>query len=369
MPAPSAPQSACAAQPLEHTDAGPYGEGTRRSDTYPNGTHAGSPEACCALCAADENCVAWTAATSGEAEIDCWPFSVAQSTQSKAGRTFGRVKASLSAVKVARGGSVVYDGANTGNASTVQPNMLHWPSPLESPAYAFTDYPRFTVPEWGPTPVPKGATVPPAAVATNGYDFSNSVDGDTYIFLLGDSLDGWYEARKDFLLLTGPTPLLPDFTWGVWYTWYNSYTESRAKDEIGNWTAIKLPLDGKSERVTPLRILRVRVQSSLTQSILVRRSLGPGYELAQCRRGRRQRPPIPRLRHRLPQPDRHEPDLPKPLLRQPQPPAPARARRFERMVRMAQGEEAEDLLRACSNNHLRLRTANLLTRGCCSLAE
>ena len=121
MPAPSAPQSACAAQPLEHTDAGPYGEGTRRSDTYPNGTHAGSPEACCALCAADENCVAWTAATSGEAEIDCWPFSVAQSTQSKAGRTFGRVKASLSAVKVARAGSVVYDGANTGNASTVQP--------------------------------------------------------------------------------------------------------------------------------------------------------------------------------------------------------------------------------------------------------
>ena len=54
--------------------------------------------------------------------------------------------------------------------------------------------------------------MPPAAVATNGYDFSNSVDGDTYIFLLGDSLDGWYEARKDFLLLTGPTPLLPDFT-------------------------------------------------------------------------------------------------------------------------------------------------------------
>ena len=255
VPAPSTPQSACAAQPLEHTDAGPYGEGTRRSDSYPNGTHAGSPEACCALCAADENCVAWTAATSGEAEIDCWPFSVAQSTQSKPGRTFGRVKASLSAVKVARAGSVVYDGANTGNASTVQPNMLHWPSPLESPAYAFTDYPRFTVPEWGPTPVPKGATVPPAAVATNGYDFSNSVDGDTYIFLLGDSLDGWYEARKDFLLLTGPTPLLPDFTWGVWYTWYNSYTESRAKDEIGNWTAIKLPLDGESERVTPLPFL------------------------------------------------------------------------------------------------------------------
>ena len=29
----------------------------------------------------------------------------------------------------------------------------------------------------------------------------------------------------------------------VWYTWYNEYSESRAKDEIGNWTKIKLPLD------------------------------------------------------------------------------------------------------------------------------
>ena len=109
---------------------------------------------------------------------------------------------------------MLYKGANTGNASAVPANLLHWPSPLESTAYAFTDFPRFTVPAWGPTPQPKGAVVPPAAVATNGYDFSNSVDGDTYIFLLGDSLEGWYQSRKEFLQLTGPTPLVPDFTFG-----------------------------------------------------------------------------------------------------------------------------------------------------------
>ena len=31
--------------------------------------------------------------------------------------------------------------------------------------------------------------------------------------------------------------------YGVWYTWYVVYTEQRAKDEIGNWTEAKLPLD------------------------------------------------------------------------------------------------------------------------------
>ena len=80
-------------------------------------------------------------------------------------------------------------------------------------------------------------------MATNGYDFTNDVDGDAYIFLLGDDLDGWWGSREEFLTLTGPTPLLPDFAYGVWYTWYVLYTEERAKHEVGNWTQIKLPLD------------------------------------------------------------------------------------------------------------------------------
>ena len=78
---------------------------------------------------------------------------------------------------------------------------------------------------------------------TNGYDFTNDVVGDTYVFLLGDSLNTWWQSRGEFLRLTGPTPLLPDFAYGIWYTWYIAYSEGRAKDEIGNWTGIKLPLD------------------------------------------------------------------------------------------------------------------------------
>ena len=89
------------------------------------------------------------------------------------------------------------------------------------------------MPEWGPTPIPEGANVPPELVPTNGYDFTNDIPNDTYIFLLGSDgdLDQWWASRAEFMTLTGPTPLLPDYAFGVWYTWYISYTEQRAKDE------------------------------------------------------------------------------------------------------------------------------------------
>jgi hypothetical protein len=116
-------------------------------------------------------------------------------------------------------------------------NLLHWPSPPGSAdgellAYSLTDSPRFFVPEWGPTPIPSNTTIDPGLVATNGYDFRNepslvSADNgyDTYIFLLGSfssgtgnsnnnlyvapSLESWHASRVEFLVLTGPTPLLP----------------------------------------------------------------------------------------------------------------------------------------------------------------
>lgn len=140
-------------------------------------------------------------------------------------------------------GRIIWEGKNTGTASKVAPNALHWPSPLSASAYAFEDRPRFHVPEWGPTPIPKGSSVDPALLPTNGYDFQNDVVGDTYVFLLGSGLDGWWRSRGEFLTLAGPTPLLPDFAYGIWYTWYIRYTEQRAKDEIGNWTKARLPLD------------------------------------------------------------------------------------------------------------------------------
>ena len=111
-----------------------------------------------------------------------------------------------------------------------RPNLLHWPSPLERKACksrqlrvcrplpqasaelllhtdALVDYPRFFVPEWDVMPAP--STVDAALAATNGYDFRNNIDGDTYIFLLGDDLASWTAARGEFVKLAGPCPVLP----------------------------------------------------------------------------------------------------------------------------------------------------------------
>lgn len=73
------------------------------------------------------------------------------------------------------------------------------------------DYPRFYAPPWGTAPAPSGTTIDPALVQTNGYDFRNNVEGDTYIFLLGSTLDEYHASRAEFVKLAGPTPVLPDF--------------------------------------------------------------------------------------------------------------------------------------------------------------
>eukprot|EP01052_Picozoa_sp_SAG31_P025602 SAG31_NODE_2253_length_6075_cov_2.406459_2_plen_859_part_00 len=121
------------------------------------------------------------------------------------------------------------------------PNLLHWPAPLQKKAYALVDSPRFFVPDWELTPAP--ATVAPSLKDTNGYDFSNDVDGDTYIFLLGDDLASWHRSRIEFVKLVGGCPLLPDYAFGTWFTWFTSFTLEEAKSNVTRWEAGKLPLD------------------------------------------------------------------------------------------------------------------------------
>jgi hypothetical protein len=94
---------------------------------------------------------------------------------------------------------------------------LNWPSPLNSTAYAVKDFPRFFVPKWGAAPVPlsEKPQLDPALIATNGYDFRINCNGDVYVFLLGATLDSWWAARSEFVALSGPTPVLPDFAFGT----------------------------------------------------------------------------------------------------------------------------------------------------------
>ena len=249
---PASPTQQCSPQP--GTDA----DDPTRDPSNPDGATATDAGACCDMCVATASCTAWTFAPAPVVEADeeaeeeeeeeegganCWLFSKVAGTKAHEQRVFGFVRAVPNVTVATPSGRVLWQGANTGNASLVGTNLLHWPSPLEVPAYAFEDRPRFHVPAWGPTPIPSGASVDPALLPTNGYDFTNDVAGDTYIFLLGDDLPSWWRSRGELLALTGPTPLLPDFAYGVWYTWYIRYTEQRAKDEILNWTAAKLPLD------------------------------------------------------------------------------------------------------------------------------
>ena len=131
---------------------------------------------------------------------------------------------------------------STADLSSVEQN-LNWPAPVTAAAYALKDYPRFFSPPWGPTPIPASAKVDPSLVGTNGYDFNNNVDGDTYIFLLGSDIDGWHAARSEFVALAGPTPVLPDYAFGTWFTYWHQYTEDEAKGEVKRWKSDDLPLD------------------------------------------------------------------------------------------------------------------------------
>ena len=170
VPSSSPPPPTAACGDVQH---GTDGSSPTRSPAYPNGTHAASPGACCALCKADAHCQTWVAAPLGH--VNCWPLRGVEATVPHPDRTFGRVRGfpaglNKGVIVATPSGKVLYSGANTGNGSSVAANLLHWPSPLDSTAYAFTDFPRFTVPAWGPTPIPAGSKVPAHLVATNGYE-------------------------------------------------------------------------------------------------------------------------------------------------------------------------------------------------------
>lgn len=123
-----------------------------------------------------------------------------------------------------------------------QRHLLHWPSPLQQPAYALEDRPRFHVPPWGISPAPTASVVPELR-GSNGYDFRNMVEGDVYVFLLGNTLPEWEASRQDFVALAGPSPVLPNFAHGTWFTYWHQYTEQEAKRDIDRWEAGRLPLD------------------------------------------------------------------------------------------------------------------------------
>ena len=194
------------------------------------GTVVGSPAACAALCRKTGlACVGWNHVLSSGA---CHLLSGWSGLAVNNGSVHGTcgLQPAFVVSSAADGGAVLYDSRagslrGGGKDTPGDRNLLFWPSPLATPAYAITDFPRFTLPAWGPTPLSAAAKarLDPALLATNGYDFRNNEDGDTYVFLLGADLLGWHAARQEFNALSGPTPLLPDFAWGTWFTFWHLY--------------------------------------------------------------------------------------------------------------------------------------------------
>ena len=131
--------------PEDHTD---IDGGHTRLAKYANGTKAASPAACCALCLAEPDCVAWVAASTGNRSqqqgMNCWPFSqVGATKQTKAGRTFGYASPQSlvngfvdATIVTPDGGRVLWQGSTP---TPVAANELHWPSPLANSSYVSTD--------------------------------------------------------------------------------------------------------------------------------------------------------------------------------------------------------------------------------------
>jgi len=228
-----------------------------RAANFPDGAHVDDQGVCCALCDSDPSCSAFVFAPAGRGVpgansrdvpgANCWPLASFESTTASPGRLLGCPTGRACALSgtpafTLRGldGALLFNStAEVGHSS----NLLHLPAPLEQSTYALVDFPRFYAPPWGATPIPDAAAVDPALISTNGYDFRTNVNGDTYVLLGLDTLDGYNAARAELSTLIGSCPLLPDFAFGTWFTWWHSYTEAEAKDDVAQWERLELPID------------------------------------------------------------------------------------------------------------------------------
>ena len=82
----------------------------------------------------------------------------------------------------------------------------------------------------------------------SGFDLTNHAD-DLYLFISSDNhAEGLAGMRKEFLQLSGHVPLLPQWAFGLWFTWYHPYNQSEKTAEVQRFIDDDLGLD-----VSPLR--------------------------------------------------------------------------------------------------------------------
>jgi hypothetical protein len=132
-------------------------------------------------------------------------------------------------------------------------NSQWLPGPADKPhVWSFADTPRFIPPTWGLTPPPSGSrfkvqssglknsepgTLNPEQ--NGGWDLENDAP-DIYIFV---PRGNYFQLRRDFLKLTGPTELPPLFALGAFDSRWFDYSETTALKQIDDYRAHKIPLD------------------------------------------------------------------------------------------------------------------------------
>lgn len=120
--------------------------------------------------------------------------------------------------------------------TTAVERAVDLPSPSRLPAvWLMADVPRIVPPPWGATPPPRDGALP----ATSGWDITNPAR-DVYAFLpVGDHA----RFRAEFLRLTGPIPIPPLYTFGLWTSRWHPYTEQTALEEMDQFRKRGFPLD------------------------------------------------------------------------------------------------------------------------------
>ena len=128
-------------------------------------------------------------------------------------------------------GFLIYDYGHT------KGEVSYLPGPGDNTeSWIMSDSPRLIPPVWGATPAPLDTQNKPAS----GWDIQGEVHDD-YVFIIkkGD----YKQFQKDFVKLTGSTPLPPIYAFGLWNSRYHAYTEDSALQTIEKYRQKHIPLD------------------------------------------------------------------------------------------------------------------------------
>eukprot|EP00729_Bicosta_minor_P014065 gene14065-5516_t len=232
---PSPPPMPTCAAPMVGMDAG----SATRAAKSPEGYKASSQTDCCAKCSSDPSCIATiyepaSASSSSEAEIsavgdvpnaNCWPLSKVTQLVATPHRTF----ACMDPAKCITPSTVVTmpDFVVTSTAGAVLFN-----STAEASGKVQCN---------GKV---GAACTAPCAWDKDSKTCSNQQPKDNLLHWPSPlSMKSWNGARKEFVTLAGGCPVLPDFAFGTWFTWWHGYAEGDAKSEVERWETDKLPID------------------------------------------------------------------------------------------------------------------------------